>query len=64
MFQTLITKYEDLNLKTYVDGKEDKLVFSNPNNTSVKDQLANLIESQKNPFEEMYNWCKGEIYDL
>ena len=64
VFQNLITKYEDLNLKTYVDGREDKLVFSNPNNTSVKEQLEKLIESQKNPFEDMYHWIKGEIYDL
>lgn len=29
VFQTLITKYEDLNLKTYVEDREDKLIFSN-----------------------------------
>ena len=57
-------KYEDLNLKTYVENREDKLVFANPNNTTIKDSLTNLIESQKNPFEDMYHWCKGEIYDL
>jgi hypothetical protein len=57
-------KYEDLNLKTYVEGREDKLIFANPNNTSVKDSLSNLIESQSNPFDDMYHWCKGEIYDL
>jgi len=23
-----------------------------------------MIENFKNPFDEMYHWCKGEIYDL
>jgi hypothetical protein len=50
-------------LKTYVDHREDRLVFTNPNGT-IAEQLQILCDSQKNPFEEMYNWCKGEIYDI
>lgn len=23
-----------------------------------------MIENLKNPFDDMYHWCKGEIYDL
>lgn len=23
-----------------------------------------MIDNLKNPFEEMYHWCKGEIYDM
>lgn len=23
-----------------------------------------MIDNLKNPFEDMYYWCKGEIYDL
>jgi len=23
-----------------------------------------MVDNQKNPFEEMYHWCKGEIYDI
>lgn len=26
--------------------------------------MQHVIENMKNPFEEMYHWCKGEIYDL
>lgn len=26
--------------------------------------MDHLIENMKNPYEEMYHWCKGEIYDL
>ena len=23
-----------------------------------------MIDNLKNPYEEMYHWCKGELYDL
>jgi hypothetical protein len=23
-----------------------------------------MIDEMKNPFAEMYHWCKGEIYDI
>lgn len=23
-----------------------------------------MIDNMKNPFAEMYHWCKGEIYDV
>lgn len=26
--------------------------------------MAKLVSALKNPFEEMYHWCKGEIYDI
>ena len=26
--------------------------------------MTHMIENLKNPFDEMYFWCKGEIYDL
>lgn len=26
--------------------------------------MDHVIENMKNPYEEMYHWCKGEIYDL
>ena len=34
------------------------------NNRDLKDQLSHMIDNLKNPFEEMYHWCKSEIYDL
>jgi hypothetical protein len=26
--------------------------------------MDHVVENLKNPYEEMYHWCKGEIYDL
>lgn len=26
--------------------------------------MDHLVDNLKNPFEEMYNWCKGEHYDI
>lgn len=26
--------------------------------------MDHLVDNLKNPFDEMYNWCKGELYDL
>ena len=61
----LITKYEELNLKNYNEGDEDAYVFNNPHAPSpIKDQLEHMADNLKNPFEDMYYWCKGEIYDL
>ena len=40
------------------------MVFGDAANVQLKDQMQHLIENMKNPFEEMYHWCKGEIYDL
>ena len=65
VFQTLVNKYEDLNLRAYVDGEEENLVFNNPSaSTPIKEQMDHMVDNLKNPFEEMYHWCKGEIYDL
>ena len=30
----------------------------------MKGQMDHLVDNLKNPFDEMYNWCKGELYDL
>jgi hypothetical protein len=26
--------------------------------------MEHLVDNLRNPYEEMYHWCKGEIYDL
>ena len=26
--------------------------------------MDHMVDNLKNPFEEMYYWCKGEIYDI
>ena len=38
ILQGLMNKYEELNLKQYNEGDDDKLVFNNPNvTTPIKD---------------------------
>lgn len=61
----VLDKYEDLNMMTYSDKNPRKLVINEPETKEViKDQMAHMIENLKNPFDDMYHWCKGEIYDL
>ena len=60
----LIDKYEELNMKTYVDQNQSRLVFWKESNKELKVQMEHLVDNLKNPFDEMYNWCKGELYDL
>ncbi len=63
-FMHLIDKYEELNLRTYVDSNQQKLVFWKEGNKDMKSQMEHLVDNFKNPYDEMYNWCKGELYDL
>lgn len=60
----MVDKYEELNLTQYLDGNLDKIVFLDPKNKELKDQMDHMVDNLKNPFDEMYHWCKGEIYDL
>lgn len=64
MLMGLLDKYEDVNMNCYTENSPDKLVLNNPENKQLKDQMDHMIDNQKNPFEEMYHWCKGEIYDI
>ena len=62
---TILDKYEELNLNTYMDGNENKLVIGSPENKEVlKDQMQHMAENLKNPYDEMYHWIKGEMYDI
>ena len=62
---TIFDKYEELNLTTYTDGNERKLVIGDPANKEVlKDQMNHMVENLKNPYDEMYHWVKGEMYDI
>jgi hypothetical protein len=63
-FMHLIDKYEELNMRCYVDNNYNRLVFWKESNKELKVQMDHLVDNLKNPFDEMYNWCKGELYDL
>jgi len=61
----VLDKYEELNMMTYSDRNQSKLVITEPESKEIiKDQMSHMIDNLKNPFEDMYHWCKGEIYDL
>jgi len=60
----LFDKYEDLNMNCYTENSPDKMVLNNPDQKQLKDQMDHMIDNQKNAFDEMYHWCKGEIYDI
>jgi hypothetical protein len=52
-------------MTAYSDGGDPKLVINDPINKELYvDQMFHMIENLKNPYDEMYHWCKGEIYDL
>ena len=64
MFLHLIDKYEELNLTNYMEGDTNKMVLGDAKNKELKASMDHMAENLKNPFYEMYHWCKGEIYDL
>lgn len=64
VFLHLTDKYEELNLTAHVEGDTEKMVFGNTKNKDLKMQMDHMVENLKNPFDEMYHWCKGEIYDI
>jgi len=64
VFINLLDKYEELNLASYVDSNEDKMILGDSRNKTLKDQMDHMVDNLKNPFEELFHWCKGEIYDL
>eukprot|EP00349_Pseudokeronopsis_sp_Brazil_P010769 CAMPEP_0202977490 /NCGR_PEP_ID=MMETSP1396-20130829/84278_1 /ASSEMBLY_ACC=CAM_ASM_000872 /TAXON_ID= /ORGANISM="Pseudokeronopsis sp., Strain Brazil" /LENGTH=287 /DNA_ID=CAMNT_0049716239 /DNA_START=131 /DNA_END=995 /DNA_ORIENTATION=+ len=63
-FLNLVDKYEEVNMRTYVDNNDARLVLWKEQNRHIKEKIDNVVDNLKNPFDEMYNWCKGELYDL
>ena len=31
---------------------------------NIKDQVAKLSDGLKNPYFNLYHWCKGELFDI
>ena len=65
----MLDKYEELSLANYVEGKEEKMVFGNTQfvnaeSESVKEQVSKLSDGLKNPYFNLYHWCKGELFDI
>lgn len=61
-------KYEELNLATYVNGNQNKMVFGNTLHLEsfqiVKESVSKLCENLKNPYFNIFHWCKGELFDI
>ena len=65
----MLHHYEELNLATYVEGEETKMVFGNTQNSTtnaeaMKTSVNSLVENLKNPYFNIYHWVKGEIFDI
>ena len=48
----------------YVDSNASKLIVGDINNTEIKDKMVDMVDQLKNPFNDLYVWVKGEIYDI
>lgn len=62
----LLEKYEELNLKIYLteNPHQHKQVFFKEYNQDLSVAMDHVAENLKNPFDEMYHWAKGEVYDI
>ena len=41
-----------------------QLVLNNPENTDIKNRLAQLSEEIVSTFVDLQHWARGELYDL
>ena len=69
IFLNMIDKYEELNLANYVEGKEEKMIFGNTtlmvaDGMTLKDGINKMNDGLKNPYFNLYHWCKGELFDI
>jgi hypothetical protein len=66
-FLGILDKYEELNLANYVEGDDSKLLFGNKSNSeteNIKEAIGIMSESLKNPYFNLYHWCRGEYLDI
>jgi hypothetical protein len=63
----MLDKYEELNLTVYVEGDESRMVFGNSQfkgSENVTETVTNMCDNLKNPYFNLYHWCKGELFDI
>mmetsp|Transcript_39706 Transcript_39706/g.60850 ORF Transcript_39706/g.60850 Transcript_39706/m.60850 type:complete len:311 (+) Transcript_39706:22-954(+) len=63
-FLSMLDKYEELNLANYVEGDEHSMVFGNPTSATDKEAVNSMCDNLKNPYFNVYHWCKGELFDI
>ena len=61
---SILTEYEDHNLRHYADQDAGKLVINNPDQANLIESLRHTIDNLRNPFTDLFHWVKGEIYDI
>jgi hypothetical protein len=66
-FMGMLNKYEELNLANYVEGDDTKLLLGNKANEeteNIKEAVGIMTENLKNPYFNLYHWCRGEYLDI
>ena len=64
LYFNLLDKYEEQNFMVYTENAPERMVFGSNDREQIREQVDLMIQEMKNPFAEMYHWCKGEIYDV
>lgn len=65
MFLVMLDKYEDVNLRNYVENNEEKLVIGGEQDgVKLKEEVSKFSENLKNPFFNVYIWIKDEMFDI
>ena len=60
----LFEDYEKFTLNTFIDNDTDKLVFFNPKNIKLCENILNLKKKIINPYVQMSNWLEENILDI
>jgi PX domain len=61
----ILEAYEGENVLCYEEGVSDKRVLTEAKKSDATlSAMEGVKNNLQNPFEWMYYWCKGEIYDL
>ncbi len=60
----LFEDYEKYTLNTFIDNDTEKLVFFNPKNIKLCENILNLKKKIINPYVQMSNWLEENILDI
>ena len=60
----MMQRYEEFNLQQYTDNQSSEMVFTHASNAAILEKQQGLTKALRNPYIDLYQWCKGEIYDM
>lgn len=49
---------------SYTDNQSSWLIFNSPDGQELKEHLIRTAGGLRNPYIDIYHWCKGEMYDI